>query len=224
MPGVEVPYHEQTADFSCGAACLAMAMAARDGVEPTRDLEFELWREANMIGVRGIDQWGLAIPPLARGVPVTVVSEAAYTFPREDPAEAARRIRERLSDLGDQAPQFTEQDLELSWYAQQDNLERARDRGVAWLEREPQLADLSSALAQGALPILLVDLKTLSGTWPAPHWVLVDRVDGGQVRLLDPDKGSDGRRTRAWPKLRAAMDVSRYEAQPAMVVLGSTCD
>lgn len=221
MPGVEVPYHAQTAEFSCGAACLAMALAARNGSKPDRGLEFEVWREANMIGVRGIDQWGLSIPALERGLEATVVSPSGYTFPRQDPADQARRLRERLQEAGREAPSFTEQDLELSWYAQQDNRERAQRAGVEWLRREPTLEDVTSVLEQGGFPILLVDLETLSGTWPAPHWVLVDRVEGDEVRLLDPDKGSDGRRTRSWAQTREAMDVSRYDAQPCLVALGA---
>jgi hypothetical protein len=222
VPALDLPYHAQTADFSCGAACLASVIAARDGAKPHRDLEFELWREANMIGVRGIDQWGLAIPALARGLEATVVSGAEHTFPREDHEEAAQRIRERLEETGeDDVPHFTPQDLELSWYAQQRNRERAREAGVRWLRRRPRQADVASAVEQGAAPVLLVDLETLSGTWPAPHWVVVDAVDGDRVRVLDPDMGEPGRRTLPWRELEDAMDVSRYEAQPCAVVLGS---
>jgi hypothetical protein len=221
MPGGSVPYHAQTADFSCGAACLAMVLAARENTEPTRKLEFDVWRQANMIGVRGIDQWGLTIPALERGMTAGVVTEGEYTFPRQDPAEAVERIRQRLAEANGDGPHFSEQDIELSWYAQQDNREKANQLGVEWNKHAPTLADIRQALEAGAYPILLVDLKTLSGTWPAPHWVVVDRLDGDDVYLLDPDKGQDGRRIRAWPKLRDAMDVSRYEAKPTLVVLGS---
>lgn len=222
VPRLKLPYHAQTADFSCGAACLATVLAWRDGGKPDRELEFEVWREANMIGVRGIDQWGLAIPALERGMAATVVTEAPYTFPRRDPEEAARRLRERLASTGEEdVPVFTPQDLELSWYAQQRNRERAEAAGVAWERRPPTRGDLASALEQEAVPVLLVDLETLSGTWPAPHWVCVEAVEGGEVTVLDPDLGEPGRRTLPWRDVQAAMDVSRYEAEPAAVVLGS---
>lgn len=222
VPSVDLPYHPQSADFSCGAACLASVLAARDGAQPTRDLEFDLWREGNMIGVRGMDQWGLAVPALRRGTPAAVVTEAPYTFPRQDPEEAARRIRERLAETGEEdIPSFTSQDLELSWYAQRRNRRRAEEEGVRWLRRPPERADLVSALEQGAVPVLLVDLETLSGTWPAPHWVVVEAVEDDGVRLLDPDMGEPGRRTRSWEELREAMDVSRYDAAPTLVVVGA---
>jgi acyl CoA:acetate/3-ketoacid CoA transferase alpha subunit len=45
----DVPFHRQTQEFTCGAACLMMAMKYLDpSLNLTRDLEIDLWREANL--------------------------------------------------------------------------------------------------------------------------------------------------------------------------------
>lgn len=222
MPQPEIPLYRQTAGFSCGAACLAMAIAALEDVEPDRSLEFELWREATMIGVRGIDQWGLSLPPSSRGHPVTVVSEAEFTFPRweaEDMIELREAQAERFPD--EELRLFSEEELELAWWAQQDNRRRAQAAGVPWLTREPTREDVHGALMAGAVPILLVDLELLGGAWPAPHWVAVADHEDGRFLVHDPDNEGPGERWLDWEHLWGTMDVSAYQAQPAAVIVGS---
>lgn len=221
MPATKIPLYRQTAGFSCGAACLVMALAALEDLEPSRPLEIALWRDGTMVGVRGMDQWGLAVAALERDVPATVIATAEHTFPRRDPEafEARRReLAERYPE--DQLPTFTAEDLELAWTAQQDNRRRADEQGVAWHQRAPGVEDLASALDQGAVPIVLVDLERLGGGWPAPHWVVASEVRGDRVALLDPDDAGPGLREKTVDELLDAMDVSAYDAEPTVVVLG----
>jgi hypothetical protein len=65
-PGVLTPFYEQTADFTCGSACLLMALAryrASDFLDPV--WEIRLWREATTVfmqsGPGGCEPYGLAV-------------------------------------------------------------------------------------------------------------------------------------------------------------------
>ena len=70
-----VPHYRQTLDFTCGAACLMMAMKALDKrLRLDRRLELRLWREATTIfmtsGHGGCGPHGLALAAWRRGFAV----------------------------------------------------------------------------------------------------------------------------------------------------------
>ena len=70
-----VPHYRQTLDFTCGAACLMMAMKALDKrLKLDRRLELRLWREATTIfmtsGHGGCGPHGLALAAWRRGFAV----------------------------------------------------------------------------------------------------------------------------------------------------------
>jgi ribosomal protein S18 acetylase RimI-like enzyme len=76
---LEVPFYAQTLDFTCGPACLMMAMRyLGSNKKMTRVLETELWREATTIfmmsGHGGCSAEGLAVAALKRGFNATVYS------------------------------------------------------------------------------------------------------------------------------------------------------
>ena len=51
---LDVPLFTQTSDFSCGSACVGMALKYFNFVsELNRDLEYELWRETNAVEMKG---------------------------------------------------------------------------------------------------------------------------------------------------------------------------
>ncbi|HAQ00126.1 MAG TPA: ribosomal-protein-alanine acetyltransferase, partial [Rhodospirillum rubrum] len=67
-----VPLYHQTLEFTCGSACLMMAMHALDSRQPmTRSHEIRLWREATTIfmasGHGGCGPHGLALAAHRRG-------------------------------------------------------------------------------------------------------------------------------------------------------------
>ena len=60
------PYFHQTTEFTCGPACMMMALAwAKPNLQPTPALEFKLWREATTIfmtsGPGGCEPYGVAV-------------------------------------------------------------------------------------------------------------------------------------------------------------------
>lgn len=73
-----VPYYAQTTDFTCGPACLLMAMAALQPQRlPTRREELRLWREATTVfmtsGHGGCSPHGLALAAWRRGFRVRLL-------------------------------------------------------------------------------------------------------------------------------------------------------
>jgi hypothetical protein len=72
-PDVLTPFYEQTADFTCGSACLLMALArfrSPDFLDPV--WEIRLWREATTVfmlsGPGGCEPFGLAMVAREHGL------------------------------------------------------------------------------------------------------------------------------------------------------------
>src|SRR5207247_6735748 len=64
--GPAPPYFHQTTEFTCGPACVMMALAWADpSLRPSPALEFRLWRESTTIfmssGHGGCEAYGLAV-------------------------------------------------------------------------------------------------------------------------------------------------------------------
>jgi len=67
------PYFHQTTEFTCGPACLLMALAWGDrAFTPSPAMEFRLWREATTIfmsnGLGGCEPFGMAVALKRRGL------------------------------------------------------------------------------------------------------------------------------------------------------------
>ena len=72
---LEIPFYRQHFDFTCGPACLMMAMKYLEpDVRPGKDLEIDLWREANLVAVCGTSRYGLAFSAATRGFSARVTS------------------------------------------------------------------------------------------------------------------------------------------------------
>lgn len=190
-----VPFYAQTAEFSCGPACATMVLAHLDGVRPSRRLEFELWRECNLIGVRGTDPWGLAVPLLARGLRVCLI-----------------RDRERFVNKRLVAKRFSKADAELMEWAHRENVRRARRLGLREVPRRPTIPDLERALAAGEVPVALVDMGHVHEEPGIPHWNVVVDVDDEHVTVHDPylPRGGPRIRVRHRDFLRMQDDVVKH--------------
>lgn len=188
---IRVPYYAQTSDFSCGPACALMALAYFDRTLPKdRRTEFGLWRETNLIAVRGTDPYGLAIPFLRRGYRVRGVIEPHLRFRRS-------RLKEHL---GNDAL------VRLAYYAADEVRREARSLGLEEVPRIPDLQDVRAMLEAGSVPLALVHMGIVHD-YDVPHWVVVTGLGDGWVRLNDPYPPK-GRRnlevsTRAFLKMLA---------------------
>jgi ribosomal protein S18 acetylase RimI-like enzyme len=86
-PDVATPFYEQTADFTCGSACLLMALArfrSPDFLDPV--WEIRLWREATTVfmlsGPGGCEPFGLAMVAREHGLDPEVWCSTGDCFSR----------------------------------------------------------------------------------------------------------------------------------------------
>ena len=72
---LEVPFYKQRFEFSCGAACLMMAMKYfNPELRLTKDLEIDIWREANLVEDWSTCGRGLAYSAVKRGFGARIVA------------------------------------------------------------------------------------------------------------------------------------------------------
>ncbi|RMH15172.1 MAG: GNAT family N-acetyltransferase [Gemmatimonadetes bacterium] len=165
-----VPYYPQTLDFTCGSACLMMAMKAlRPSVDFSRNLELRLWREATTIfmnaGHGGCGPYGLATAALRRGFAVDLfVADRPGLFVDSVRSVAKRRVVELV---------------------EADQKAEALALGARIRHQSPSVRRLRRAFEAGDVPVVLVSAYRLTGE-KAPHWVVVTGFDDRFVYIHDP--------------------------------------
>jgi ribosomal protein S18 acetylase RimI-like enzyme len=165
-----VPYYEQTEEFTCGPACLLMAKAAFEpGFVPDAVMEVRLWREATTIfmmsGPGGCEPFGLAVTAHEHGLDANIlVSFHGALFLQSVRSEEKRRVME---------------------LAQVDFRTRAGDYDIPVEYRNFTIDDIRAALGEGRLVIVLVSGFLMFGK-KVPHWVLAIGDDGDHIIIHDP--------------------------------------
>ncbi|MCF5706183.1 GNAT family N-acetyltransferase [Pseudomonas syringae] len=167
--GRSVPYYQQTLDFTCGPACLLMAMKALQPERPmTRAEELQIWREATTVfmtsGHGGCSPQGLALAAWRRGFFVKLlVSVSGPLFLGGVRSDTKKQVVRLVHE------QFC-RELQAS--------------SVETLA-SPSL-NLTNVLAEGGRPLVLISSYRLTRS-KAPHWVMVTDCDSDFVYLHDPD-------------------------------------
>ncbi len=203
---LEVPYRRQSAEFSCGPACVLMALRHFIPSTPaTKSKEFEIWRDTNMIGIGGADPFGLSVPLLKAGLQVTVITQRVETFP----FERFKRLR-------------GEGEARLARFAIRDSYRRATELGLQVAFRRPTREDVQEALREDRLPIALVGMNVVHG-FDIPHWVVVTGMEDGAVWVNDPypPKGRKGLRLE-WEELETMMEdiPGKVGGSRSLVIVG----
>jgi len=178
---VNVPYYEQSSEFTCGPACVLMVMKHFEPrLEIDRALEFEVWRKCNMIGIRGADPYGLSVPLIDAGYKVRLLTQRRQVI---SAARWRRRLRRR----------FTSDEVELSLLGMKQNQARALARRLKVTFKRPVVSDLVHEIDEGYAPIALVHMGVVHSL-NIPHWVVVTGADHEMVRFNDPypPKGRKG--------------------------------
>ncbi|AHD15403.1 GNAT family acetyltransferase [Pseudomonas sp. FGI182] len=168
-PARQVPYYAQTTEFTCGAACLLMAMAAIErGRALLRSEEIQLWREATTIfmtaGHGGCSPQGLALAAWRRGFEVRMVLSQAGSLFLDGVRSAQKKDVMQLVEDG-----FVE--------------------GLSQTDVQQVVApglDVRAALRAGFRPLVLISSYRFTRL-KAPHWILVTGCDDEFVYLHDPD-------------------------------------
>lgn len=165
-----VPYYRQTTEFTCGPACLLMAMKAVDATTPCdRIAELRLWRESTSIfmasGHGGCGPYGLAVAAASRGFAVDVRVVENGPFLADTVRSPAKKEVMRL--------------------VEQDYLDQARRLGVPVHPGPVSLAELRERFETGAVPVVLISSHRIYEE-RFPHWVVVTGVSRTYVTVHDP--------------------------------------
>ncbi|MPZ57812.1 MAG: GNAT family N-acetyltransferase [Rhizobiales bacterium] len=164
------PYRHQTTDFTCGPACLMMALAwAEPGRRLEPGLEFRLWREATTIfmtaGHGGCGPYGLAVAAKRRGLhPEVYINRPGPYFLDTVQSESKRRVM-RLT--------------------QADMRHEAEALGIPTHATALGKAELLRIFDTGAVAIVLVSGYQLLRR-RIPHWVFAFGHEGRYVLVHDP--------------------------------------
>ncbi|WP_426200860.1 ribosomal protein S18-alanine N-acetyltransferase [Pseudomonas sp. TWP3-1] len=166
---INVAHYQQTTDFTCGPACLLMAMGAlqADRLLERRE-ELQIWREATTVfmtsGHGGCSPQGLALAAWRRGFRVQL--QLSVNGPLfldgvrdEHKKDVMRLVHEEFT------AQLRDSDVEQSI-------------GTA--------LDLPRLLDAGGQPLVLISSYRLTRS-KSPHWVMVTDCDDEFVYLHDPD-------------------------------------
>jgi len=183
MPKFSVPYYQQSSEFSCGPACVLMVMKHfQPRLEIGRGLEFEIWRQCNMIGTKGADPYGLSVPLLDAGYEVRLQTQRRKVI---DPAPWKRRLLRH----------FSADDIELSLFGVKQNQNRALRRHLKVTFKRPVVGDIVRGVREDFVPIALVHMGVVHSL-NIPHWVVVTDADESSVVFNDPypPKGRKGLR------------------------------
>jgi ribosomal protein S18 acetylase RimI-like enzyme len=204
------PYVHQTTDFTCGPACLMMALAWADaGFKPHPAFEFELWREGTTIfsdsGPGGCEPYGMAVTAKRHGLkPEILVSRPGYFFLENVKSAERRRIME----------------LNQAHFHQQSKA----------LDIPTHLTPVSESVLMAAFDAGSVAIVLVSGYHMVPrgrpHWIFAFGREGRNVLMHDPaairdDKGvASAAETYAvpWPAFERVIHLGRERLSAAIVI------
>lgn len=170
-----VAHYSQTTDFSCGPACLMMAMKSFDpALVLERQLELQLWREATTIfmtsGHGGCSPHGLALAAQRRGLNVTLLTNTrAVPFVDGVRSEDKKAVIECVH---------------------QDFVRQLNAADITQIQAPVNIALLAPYLQQGGLALVLISSYRLNQS-KSPHWVLLVSVSDTFVYFHDPDVAWD---------------------------------
>lgn len=165
----DVPFYPQSFEFTCGPASLIMAMRTFDAsTVATRELEIDIWREANLVEAYATSRQGLALAAHRRGFEVRMQGNA-----------------ERVELLDCLGFEMGEARYQVAAALHDDLKRRTQAVKIPDEVRAVRPTDIQDWLEEGAVPIVLVDAR-LVGDEALPHWVVVTSWNGDEVILNDP--------------------------------------
>jgi ribosomal protein S18 acetylase RimI-like enzyme len=164
------PYFHQTTEFTCGPACVMMALAWADRrFVPPPAFELRLWREATTIfmtsGPGGCDPYGLAVSLRRHGLHPEVLVSTPGPYFLDTARSADKRRVMRLAQL---------------------ELQReARALGIPTQLTPVSESALMRAFDAGSVAIVLVSGYHLVARGK-PHWIFAFGRSGRNVLMHDP--------------------------------------
>jgi len=202
------PYYRQTLGFTCGPACLMMAMKAfNPALRLDRTLELQLWREATTIfmtsGHGGCSPYGLALAAKRRQFPCEIfVNGNGILF-----QESVRSPEKR----------------QVIALVHEDFVKQVAQYRIPVHRKLAGTKDLVRCFSAGGIPLVLISTYRLTRE-RAPHWVIMTGCDDRFFYIHDPDnaenRSGDERINMAILK-KDFEQMARYgrHATKAMVIL-----
>ena len=171
-PRLNIPYHQQGTDFTCGPSCLLMAFKT---FNPQYDMslsnELQIWREATTIfmtsGHGGCGPHGLALSAWRRGYKAAMYlshTQAMFVETVRSPS------KKKIIDL-----------------VQRDFEKKIQQTNIQTFKKRLTLEDLKDILKRGGVPVVLITTYHFDSN-RIPHWVVVTAYDDGFVYIHDPDQ------------------------------------
>lgn len=206
---LKLPYYPQSLDFTCGPACLMMALRYLGYPEQfSRGLELQLWREATTVfmlsGHGGCSAHGLATAALTR-------SYHAEVWSRDDSIPFLDSVRDSNKKA-------------VMSLSHRHFVKTIKTLGGQQIRRDFTVGDIEVALLQEQIPLVLLSGYRLYGE-KIPHWCVVTGFDAGFLYLHDPyiPKGLTRADSINLPLAKSDFErVSRYgKAQHRYVLLVS---
>lgn len=206
----KIPYYAQSAEFTCGPACVLMIFKFfTPHLKLNRTLEFEVWRQCNMIGVRGADPFGMSVPLLDAGYEVHLATQHRRMI---DPDVWKHRLREHA---------FTTEEVRLAVFGIAENRKRAMGRGLTVEHGQVTVGKVAVSVSKGLIPMALVHMGVVHQL-DIPHWVVVADVAADHVVFNDPypPKGGKNIRVRTGEFQKMLDDVgTRIGLSPSVLLI-----
>lgn len=167
---VQVPYYQQTLDFTCGPAALMMAMKALDpSLHLDRKLELRIWRESTTVfmtsGHGGCGPYGLALSAFRRGFDVAIFVNDDGTLFTHSVRDPEKRTVIQL--------------------VQEDFVEELSQLPIEIVYGTLNVADLQAEIERGSIPVVLISSYRIYQE-KFPHWVVVTGYDERYFYVHDP--------------------------------------
>ncbi|MGA9574485.1 MAG: GNAT family N-acetyltransferase/peptidase C39 family protein [Lysobacterales bacterium] len=167
----QVPWIQQSTEFTCGPASLLMAMASLDkSIRPSQALELDIWREATTIfmtsGHGGTHPLGLALAAKKRGFDVS-----AYVSTNKPLFLEGVRNEKKKEIMRTVDKQFRE---------------RAKKEKIRVTVTDLTQKQIARALEHRHAVIILISTYLMDGR-KTPHWVTVTGMDEDCIYVHDPD-------------------------------------
>jgi ABC-type bacteriocin/lantibiotic exporter with double-glycine peptidase domain len=198
---LRVPFYRQASQFTCGPACLMMAMKYyQPSLSMSKDLEFDIWREASLVESYGTSKEGLALAAARRGFDV-------YT--------AGKYLRHSFVDLiADKIPAIDYHMLELLY---RDTRRKFNALGIRNVGQPLNLRRLRSVLNMSHIPVLLTSTGLFGDDESLPHWIVVTGYSGAAWYVNNPLASS---RSTRFEEARLKNGLGYQGIQCAIVVCG----
>ncbi len=171
-PRLNVPYYQQSTDFTCGPSCLMMAMKTFDSkFSMSLSHELQIWREATTIfmtsGHGGCGPHGLALASWRRGYRTEM-----YLSHQQVLFTDTVRSKEKKDVI-----ELVHKDFE----------KKISETNIKIHRKRLTLSELKDILKKGGIPIVLISTYHFDHN-RIPHWVVMTAFDEQFIYFHDPDQ------------------------------------